>query len=104
MSHFTVLAMMESLMAQNSQSSAPGAGRPQNRRRVLQVVAGVILSLVGAAGLAVTLLATFAMHPWSPPVLLFGIGSALLFTGGGVCLLMVGLAMILGGFQRRPTF
>ena len=90
-------------MAQNSQSSAPGAGRPQNRWRVPQVVAGVILSLVGAAGLAVSLLATFALQPLSQPVMLFGIGSALLFIGGGACLLMVGLAMISGGIQRRPT-
>lgn len=91
-------------MAPKSENSTPVAGRPQNRRRVLQVVAGVILSLVGAAGFAISLLATFALEPLSPPVMLFGIGSALLFIGGGACLLMVGLAMILGGFQRRPTF
>jgi len=91
-------------MAQDSRGSAPSAGRTQNRRRVLQVAAGVVLALVGAAGFAVSLLATFALQPLSPPVMLFGIGSALLFIGGGACLLMVGLAMIFGGFQRRPTF
>lgn len=91
-------------MAHNAQSSVAGAGRRQNRRRVLQVIAGTILSLVGAAGFAVSLLATFALQPLSPPVMLFGIGSALLFVGGGACLLMIGLAMIFGAFQRRPTF
>lgn len=70
--------------------------RQTNWQRPARVLAGLLLSLLGAAGLGVTILATFARGPFDRPLLLLGIGSALLFTGGGICLLLVGAALMLG--------
>jgi len=63
--------------------------------------AGLLLCALGAAGLAVTMMATFSRGPYDLPILTLSFREAALFTGGGTCLLIAGAVLLLGGTQGR---
>lgn len=69
------------------------------RLRPATMAAGVLLALLGLAGIAAPALLSYAPYHWDPELLRFGIGSVLLFTVYGVCLVMVGAAMVVSAFH-----
>lgn len=74
---------------------------PKPKLRPVAMAVGLLLALLGLAGVAAPALLSYAPYHWDPARLRLGVGSVLLFTVYGVCLVMVGAAMIVGAFRRR---
>lgn len=74
------------------------AARKPKLRPVAMAI-GFLLALLGLGGVIAPAVLSFAPYHGDLNLLRLGIGSALLFTVYGVCLVMVGAAMIAGAFR-----